>query len=179
MSHEDRDHPALTAPKPRPARSHRAYGIGGVLLGAAAAVLVVVAVNTASGGDTSKQSGSALAKRVFVSVPVSTPVQPVVDLSVSPAIKPGPDGQLHDAFSVTDFSVRVGQPVRLVINNTDTMDHSITSPAAGVNIIARPGQHAYTLLVTKPGRFEWHCIFPCDPWSMQRVGYMRGYITAS
>lgn len=141
---------------------------GAMVLAIAGAVALIVAAQQ-----------PAQAKRSIVVISASAPVLSVVDLSVSPAIKPGPDGQLHDAFSVTDFHVRVGQPVKLVINNTDTMDHSIIAPAVGVSIIARPGRHSYTLLVKKPGRFLWHCTYPCDPWSMQHIGYMRGYITAT
>jgi heme/copper-type cytochrome/quinol oxidase subunit 2 len=106
------------------------------------------------------------------------PVAPVVYLSVSPGVKPGPDGKLHDAFSVTNFTVRAGHPVKLVINNTDTVPHSITAPGAGVNIVVRPGTHTYTLLVHSSGRFEWFCTYPCDPFSMTHVGYMRGFITS-
>jgi hypothetical protein len=69
--------------------------------------------------------------------------------------------------------------VKLVINNTDSSDHSITSPAAGVSIVVRPGVHTYTLLAHKAGRFTWYCVYPCDPYSMSHVGYMRGYITVS
>lgn len=105
-------------------------------------------------------------------------VQRVVFLTVSPGIKPGSDGKLHDAFSVTNFEVRAGQPVKLVINNTDSAPHSITAPAAGVNILIRPGTHTYTLLVRKTGRFQWYCTQPCDPYSMSHNGYMRGYISS-
>jgi heme/copper-type cytochrome/quinol oxidase subunit 2 len=106
-------------------------------------------------------------------------VQTVVYLSVSPGIKPGADGKLHDAWSQTDFAVHVGQPVKLVVNNTDDVPHSISSPAAGVNIVARPGTHTYTLLVTKAGTFQWFCGQPCDPYSMTHDGYMHGTIVAS
>jgi hypothetical protein len=105
-------------------------------------------------------------------------IAPVVYLTVSPGLKPGADGQLHDAFSVTDFYVHADQPIKLVINNTDTAEHSITALGAGVNIVVKPGTHTYTLLVKHPGRFEWICTFPCDPYSMAHIGYMRGYITA-
>ena len=101
-----------------------------------------------------------------------------VYLTVSPGIKPGPDGKLHDAFSVTNFDVRAGRAVKLVINNTDSAPHSITSPGAGVNIVAHPGVHTYTMLVHKSGKFLWFCAMPCDPYSMSHLGYMRGYITA-
>ena len=103
-------------------------------------------------------------------------VLPTVYLTVSPGVKPGPDGKLHDAFSVTNFDVHAGQPVKLVINNTDTAPHSINAPGANVNIVVRPGVHTYTLLVQKTGSFEWYCMMPCDPYSMAHVGYMRGYI---
>jgi hypothetical protein len=113
-----------------------------------------------------------------VKVTGTSAIQPVVYLSVTPGIKPGTDGKLHDAYSVTDFNVHAGRPVKLVINNTDTVAHSIDSPTAGVNIIVRPGTHTYTLLVHRTGHFLWYCGLPCDPYSMAHVGYMRGYITA-
>jgi heme/copper-type cytochrome/quinol oxidase subunit 2 len=102
-----------------------------------------------------------------------------VELKVIPEGKRGPEGKLHDAFTVTEFRVTVGKPLYLKIDNTDTVPHSITAPEAGVNIIVEPGVHTYTLEVNKAGRFEWHCIFPCDPWSMEHIGYMRGYIVAT
>jgi heme/copper-type cytochrome/quinol oxidase subunit 2 len=105
--------------------------------------------------------------------------QPVVYLMAGPGIKPGPDGQLHDAFSVTNFYVHPGQPVKLIINNTDDVPHSINAPSIGVNIMVRPGTHAYTLLVRQTGVFKWDCMLPCDPYSMSHVGYMEGYITST
>jgi heme/copper-type cytochrome/quinol oxidase subunit 2 len=68
--------------------------------------------------------------------------------------------------------------VKLVINNTDGAPHSITAPAAGVNLVIRPGRHTYTLLVHKTGRFQWYCMEPCDPYAMSHTGYMRGDITS-
>jgi hypothetical protein len=103
----------------------------------------------------------------------------VINLKVIPEGKKGPEGTLHDDFTVTEFNVKVGQPVTLHIDNTDNTVHSITSAEAGVNIIVRPGIHDYTLKVSKAGKFEWNCAFPCDPWSMSHTGYMAGYITAS
>jgi len=114
-----------------------------------------------------------------VAAPKPQPVASVTYLSVAPSITPGPDGHLHDAYSTTNFNVRVGQPMKLVINNTDSSAHTITAQQAGVNIVIKPGSHTYTLLVRQPGQFEWHCLMPCDPWAMQHFGYMRGYITAS
>jgi heme/copper-type cytochrome/quinol oxidase subunit 2 len=97
--------------------------------------------------------------------------------------KRGPDGKDHDVFTKTEFAVKVGQPVTLKIDNTDDVPHSITAPTAGVNIVAQPGVHSYTLVVNKAGKFEWNCMLPCDTdaggWAMQHPGYMSGYITAA
>jgi nitrous oxide reductase len=150
-----------------------------VALGAVAVVLALVAIDVLLVGGL-QSSASAHTRSVTQVVKVSgAAVQPVVYMSVTPEIKPGTDGKLHDAFSVTNFYAHVGQPVKLVINNTDTVDHSINSPDVGVNIVAKPGTHTYTLIVRKAGRFLWLCMMPCDPYSMSHIGYMRGYIIAS
>ena len=94
---------------------------------------------------------------------VAKVVAKVVDLKVIAEGKKGPEGTLHDEFTVTEFNVKVGQPVTLHIDNTDDTAHSITSPEAGVNIVVRPGTHDYTLMVSKAGRFQWNCALPCDP----------------
>ena len=157
-----------------PARQSRVLGLS--VLGAFAAVLALIAVDVVA---INGAQGAPVRPTVnVVKLSSATAVEPIVYLSVAPGVKPGPDGQLHDAFSVTDFTVKAGQPVKLVINNTDTAEHSITAMAAGVNIVVKPGTHTYTLLVQKQGRFSWICTFPCDPYSMTHVGYMRGYITS-
>lgn len=146
------------------------------VLGAIAVVLALVAIDVVA---ISGAQARPVIVRDEVTLKGTQPYAPVVYLSVSPNIRPGSDGQLHDAYSITNFTAHVGVPLKLVINNTDTVDHSITSPDAGVNITVRPGKHTYTLLVNKPGRFVWFCRFPCDPFSMSHPGYMRGYITAT
>lgn len=162
---------------PQPDKSNKMAGR--ITLAAMAAVAVVLAL---IGADVALINGAqAPPPRPIVQVVKmsgQSAVEPVVYLSVSPGIKPGPNGNLHDAYSVTNFQVHAGQPVKLVINNTDDVPHSINSPDAGVNILVRPGTHTYTLLVHKSGHFEWYCMQPCDPYSMSHVGYMRGYITS-
>ncbi len=103
----------------------------------------------------------------------------VVDLSVVPEYKRGPEGEKHDAFTITEFAVRAGRPQELRIDNTDSVPHTITSPAAGVNIVVMPGTHTYALLVKQPGTYLWYCTAICDEWAMQHSGYMSGYITVS
>jgi uncharacterized cupredoxin-like copper-binding protein len=150
--------------------------IGLALLGAFASVLALIAIDVVVIDGAQNPPARPVVNVVRLSS--ATTVERTVYLTVSPATKPGPDGKLHDAFSVTNFTVRAGQPVKLVINNTDTSDHSITAMGAGVNIVVRPGLHTYTLLVHRQGRFLWMCTYPCDPYSMAHVGYMRGYITS-
>jgi heme/copper-type cytochrome/quinol oxidase subunit 2 len=97
--------------------------------------------------------------------------------------KVGPDGKKHDTFTKTEFAVKVGQPLQLKIDNTDDVEHSITSPQVGVNIVVKPGVHVYQLVVKEAGRFSWFCIIPCDSdangWAMQHAGFMSGFITAT
>ena len=57
----------------------------------------------------------------------SAPVAQTVSLSVAGSIKKGPDGKMHDAFSETNFAVKVGQPTRMRIDNRDASPHSITA----------------------------------------------------
>jgi hypothetical protein len=107
----------------------------------------------------------------------------VLDVAIRPGSKLGPDGKKHDAYSQTEFAVKAGRPLTLRIDNTDSQAHSITSTAAGVEIIALPGTHDYTLLVKNPGRYWWRCMIVCDGsangWAMTHVGYMSGYISAT
>jgi heme/copper-type cytochrome/quinol oxidase subunit 2 len=107
----------------------------------------------------------------------------VIDLSVIPESKLGPDGKKHDAFTKTEFAVKAGQPLKLRIDNTDSQPHSITSPLANVSITAMPGTHTYVLIVGKPGKYLWFCAYPCDSdangWAMKHPGFMSGYITAT
>ena len=149
----------------------------GLVLGAIGVVLALVAVDVVLIHGTQPAQARPITQVVKVSG--APAVQSTVYLTVSPGVKPGPDGKLHDAFSVTDFTVHVGQPVKLVINNTDDTVHSIVAPDADVMIMVKPGTHTYTLLVRKAGRFQWLCMMPCDPYSMAHDGYMRGFITAS
>ncbi len=144
--------------------------------GIAAAVLMsMVALIHSSERQEAHAASQAAAERAAAEPRVATQVS----LSVIPEYKRGPEGEKHDAFTVTEFTVRVGRPQKLRIDNTDTVPHSITAPAAGVNIVVMPGVHTYTLVVKHAGTFLWFCTFACDEWAMAHPGYMSGYITAS
>jgi heme/copper-type cytochrome/quinol oxidase subunit 2 len=157
-------------------RTRRAIGLS--ILGMLALVLALIGLDVAVVDGAQNPPPRPMITRQVVKVAGTAQIQSTVYLSVSPGIKPGPDGKLHDAFSVTSFEVRAGQPVKLVIDDTDDAPHSITSPAAGVNILVKPGTHTYTLIVHKQGVFHWYCNQPCDPYSMAHMGYMRGTITS-
>jgi hypothetical protein len=143
--------------------------------GVLAAVLMSMVALVQSSERQEAHASQAAAERAAALPPVAK----MVDLSVIPEYKRGPEGEKHDAFTTTEFAVRAGQPQELRIDNTDDVPHSITAPEAGVNIVVKPGTHSYTLLVRQPGRFLWFCAFPCDEWAMQHPGYMSGYITVS
>jgi heme/copper-type cytochrome/quinol oxidase subunit 2 len=168
----------LEEPEPTQNKGKFRHLAGLSILGAVALVLALIGIDVAAIGATQRPAPRPIIHRQVVRVSGDPQVADTVYLSASPGIKPGPDGKLHDAFSVTAFTVHAGQPVKLVIDNTDTTVHSITSPAAGVNIIVRPGTHTYTLLVSKVGVYQWYCNYPCDPFSMMHDGYMRGTITS-
>ncbi len=132
------------------------------------------------GGQAVTQAAASASASANVS---SAPPLKPLSFKVIPSSKQGPDGKKHDAFTQTEFTVHVGQPLKLVIDNTDESPHSITSPDIGVNITIQPGIHTYELTVKEAGRFQWFCIIPCDTeaggWAMQHAGFMSGYITAT
>ncbi len=141
----------------------------------AAVLMSAVALIQSSERDEARAASQAAAAQAAALPPVAS----VVDLSVIAEYKRGPEGEKHDAFTTTEFSVRAGKPQELKIDNTDSVPHSITVPEAGVNIVVKPGNHTYTLLVKQPGRYLWFCAFACDEWAMQHPGSMSGYITAT
>ena len=145
----------------------------------AALVLSTVALIVSTG----KADSNSSATRAPVAAAPSAPSAPPIDISIVGGNKKGPDGKMHDSFSKTDYAVKVGQPTRLRINNTDDVPHSITAVDTGVAIIIQPGVHIYTIVAKKAGRFLWVCNIVCDSgaagWAMTHPGYMAGYITAS
>jgi plastocyanin len=156
-------------------------GIGVVL----AVMLSLVAIVKSSEHNTVTITSGAAAPATASTPSSSTATSPpkTISLKVVPGVKVGPDGKKHDAFTKTEYAVKVGQKLDLKIDNTDDVEHSITSPEIGVNIIVKPGVHTYELVVKEKGRFSWFCVIPCDSetngWAMQHAGYMAGYITAT
>jgi heme/copper-type cytochrome/quinol oxidase subunit 2 len=160
----------------------------GALAGAgivAALLMSIVALNQSSERSTVTVTTGVPAPAAAGSSSAAASKTPakVIDLEVIGGSRLGPDGKKHDVFTKTEFAVKVGQPLDLKIDNTDDVEHSITSPQVGVNIIVKPGVHTYRLIVKEAGRFSWFCVIPCDSdangWAMQHAGYMSGFITAT
>lgn len=147
---------------------------------ASAGILAAVLMSTVALARSGERDEARAASQAAAQETAALPrVARVVNLSVIAEYKRGPEGEKHDAFTTTEFAVRAGQPQELRIDNTDSVPHSITAPAAGINIVLMPGIHSYTLLVKRPGTYLWFCTFVCDEWAMQHPGYMSGYITVS
>lgn len=152
-------------------------------VGIVAALLMSVIALVQSGEKHERVVSSRAAASASTTASATPAATQVVDVKVLGAVKNGPDGKKHDIFTKSEFTVKVNQPLKLRIDNTDDVPHSISSPTAGVNIIAQPGVHTYQLIVHRAGRFQWYCLLPCDGdaggWAMQHVGYMSGHITAA
>ena len=109
----------------------------------------------------------------------------------------GPDGNKHDVFAaIGGTTVKVGVPVTITITNKDDVQHSMTSPDLGLNIVVPAatdkgdGTISYTFTPTKAGSFRWFCALPCDTdnagWDMTSDGtgngqnnFMAGYINVT
>jgi plastocyanin len=98
--------------------------------------------------------------------------------------KRGRDGQWHDAAIPALITVHAGDRVTVTAYNYDSSPHSFTAPTLNTNQIipggsaSNPSQAKFTFTApAKPGRYQWWCSVPCDPYSMAHVGFMRGYVT--
>jgi plastocyanin len=95
----------------------------------------------------------------------------------------GPDGKWHDAMIPGNPTVQAGK-VTVTVYNYDASMHTINSDALGLAEKippahgSTPGKVTFTF-TAQPGKYQWYCIQPCDPWAMTHNGYMRGYITVS
>jgi hypothetical protein len=103
----------------------RAIGLS--ILGALALVLALIGIDVAVIHAAQNPPPRPIVTKKVVRVSGAAPVAGTLYLSVSPGIKPGPDGKLHDAYSVTSFEVRAGQPVKLVMLCVELSVLSITS----------------------------------------------------
>ncbi len=158
--------------------------LAGVGIFAALLMSIIALVQSSEGSSTTAVQPVPATAASSAAAPAPAAVATkTVSLQIVGGAKLGPDGKKHDIFTKTNFNVKAGQPLKLRINNTDDVPHSITAPVPGLNITVQPGTHTYTLVVKQAGRFQWFCIIPCDSdangWAMQHAGFMAGYITAT
>lgn len=100
--------------------------------------------------------------------------------------KRGRDGKWHDAAVPAIFTVHAGDKVTVTAYNHDSSPHTFTASTLNTNQVipggsaGNPSQATFTFTApTKPGRYQWWCSIPCDPYSMAHVGFMRGYVTVT
>jgi heme/copper-type cytochrome/quinol oxidase subunit 2 len=169
-------------------------------LGAAAFALLLAAVAVAVAVINSNSNARVISSPASATSAASTPVSSqlsgvpyyggrlIVDY-VNGGWLWGPDGKMHDAYMYTNFVVKPGEKVTLIMHNADTGPHTMTSPPLHLNLTFKPGVDKYTFVIPhKRGTFRWYCTVPCDTgaggWAMMsdgngpdRAGYMAGYFT--
>lgn len=164
--------------------------------------LIAVAASVALAGcGTSAKKGSIGAEAMQTYAAMTMPIvaaeraaaqaQPSKDVTMivksdEEHARKGPEGEWHDAFLPARIAAAPGQRVNVTVYNYDEGDHSFTSPTLGLNVTLPGGlpkaPHKTTFSFVAPkraGRYEWFCIFPCDPWAMTNTGYMHGYVTVT
>lgn len=126
--------------------------------GATGAAAPAPAVASAAKGDTSSYGTNAITVNV---IPGSITMS-------------GVDSQMHDAILPSSWVVKKGQTFTLTAINYDGGQHSITSPALGLNFVIAAGKEnpttkkvtptttTTTFVAAKAGDFHWYCAFPCD-----------------
>jgi plastocyanin len=154
------------------------FAVVGFLLALAAIAAVVFAGhydNTAAAASGSGQSAA-----VSAAVPQRTTGVTWSMYADSNQKVKGPDGKWHDGMIPGNPTVPAGK-VTVTVYNYDTSMHTINSDALGLAEHippARgntPGKLTFTFTAA-PGKYQWYCVEPCDPWAMTHNGYMRGYI---
>jgi hypothetical protein len=119
-------------------------------------------------------------------LPASNTVQHL-SLVINPDYKLGPDGKRHDAYTPSDVTVKVGQPVQLTILNFGKDGHHFVGKGLGIDVpekgrknLGDPSQFVVTFTPKKTGKFQWNCVESCDGsngnYAMSHDNYMMGYI---
>ncbi len=160
------------------------------ILSILAIILSLVALSSGNSGTNAQaavvSAGNAAAIAKPAPVVKSEAVRLVVKADDEHA-KLGPDGKWHDAFLPADFTIHPGDRVTVTVVNYDGGPHTFTSPSLGVNetipgggSISSPHEVTFTFTAPKtPGKYQWWCAAPCDPWAMSHNGYMRGFVTVA
>ena len=83
----------------------------------------------------------------------------------------GGDG--YDKFLPETVTVLKGDKVKLILNNTDQMDHGLAIDAYGISKVVKAGETiTIEFVADKAGVFEFYCTFPCGPGHSQMTGQL-------
>jgi len=108
------------------------------------------------------------------------PVAKMVALSIIPEGKPrSPKAKKHDAFTITEFAVRAGQPQELRIDNTDSVPPQHHGAGSGRQH-RHNARHSHLHVARKAdGKVPLVLHLPMRRMGDGAPGYMSGYITVS
>jgi plastocyanin len=157
------------------------------ILSILAVIVSVVALSSSSSTTTTVQASAPAAAGAQAAAAVAPQALTIAVKADDQHGRLGPDHKWHDAFLPADFSVHAGGTVTISINNYDSGPHTFTAPSMNVNAVipgggslTAPQKASFTFKApTKPGRYQWWCAVPCDPWAMAHDGYMRGVVTVT
>lgn len=150
---------------------------------------LVVGCGRARGASPPLPAGSGRAP-VSSTTTLSSPQTIYLTMDILGSFKLGPDGKYHDAFSPSSLQVPAGDHVVLTIYNWDSMPHTFTVPRLNINVTTvsrvKKGDPGVTIVkFSVPhglGTYSFLCTIPCDSdnhdWSMGKLGYMNGTLTA-
>jgi heme/copper-type cytochrome/quinol oxidase subunit 2 len=82
-------------------------------------------------------------------------------------------GNGYDKFFPQTVTVLKGDKVKLVLNNTDEMDHGFAIDTYGINQVVKAGQTiTIEFVADKAGVFEFYCTIPCGSGHSQMTGQL-------
>jgi plastocyanin len=160
------------------------------ILSILAIILSLVAISSGNSGANAQAAVVGASNAAASTTPAPVVKSEAVKLMVKADdehAKLGPNGQWHDAFLPADFAIHAGDRVTVTVVNYDSGPHTFTSPSLGVNetipgggSMSSPREVTFTFIAPKePGKYQWWCAAPCDPWAMSHNGYMRGFVTVA
>lgn len=82
-------------------------------------------------------------------------------------------GEGYDKFYPQTIVVLKGDKVKLILNNTDEMDHGFAIDALGISQTVQAGQTiTIEFVADTAGVFTFYCTFPCGPGHSQMTGQL-------
>jgi heme/copper-type cytochrome/quinol oxidase subunit 2 len=118
--------------------------------------------------------GAALAEGYMAYQQSNTPKPATGTRTIYMEVIPDMGGPTYDKFYPQTITVQKGDTVKIILNNTDTMDHSFNLDAYNIAQTVHGGQTVTIQFVAdQAGIFEYYCNVPCGAGHLQ----MRGQLT--